>query len=83
MEQTKVIARIHIPDDYNSKCTCDECGNELNDYWGDPRVRVVTHYADGSKNERFICPNCEFEQYGDNSEPKSIFDGTPDWMRMI
>jgi|WetSurSiteA1Bulk_404760.scaffolds.fasta_scaffold06899_2 hypothetical protein len=80
----KVVGHVVLPDaPQKHKCTCDDCGNELNDSWGDPRVRVVSHYADGSKDERFICPNCEFEQYGDNSEPKSIFDSTPDWMRMI
>jgi hypothetical protein len=81
----KVVGHIELSDaPKKHKCICDDCGNELNDSWGDPRVRVVSHYADGSKDERFICPNCEFDTFGDiNNGPRSIFDGTPDWMRMI
>lgn len=82
--QPKVIGHITLPDaPVKHKCVCDDCGNDVDDSFGDPRVRITTHYADGSKSERFICPNCEFMEYGDNLEPRNIFDGTPDWMKMM
>ena len=85
MEQLpKVIGKITLPDaPKKHKCVCDDCGNELNDSWGDTRVKISTHYPDGTKEERLICADCEFVQYGCNDEPRSIFDGTPDWMRMM
>lgn len=79
----KVIGHITLPDaPIKHKCVCDDCKDVLDDSCGDPRVRITSHYADGSKSERFICPNCDFMQYQDH-EPINIFDGTPDWMRML
>jgi hypothetical protein len=64
MEQTKVIGKIHIPDDYNSKCTCDDCGRVLNDNYGDPRVQVVIYNNDGSTSQKWICELCVDEIFG-------------------
>jgi hypothetical protein len=81
----KVVGHIVLPDaPKKHKCVCDDCGNEVDDSFGDPRVRVTTNYADGSRSERFICANCEFDQWDCNDvEPHSIFDGAPDWIRMM
>jgi len=82
MEQTlpKVIGKITLPDaPQKHKCVCDDCGNELNDSY--PRFKISTHYPDGTKEERLICADCEFVQYGCDDEPRSIFSSTADWMR--
>lgn len=75
MEQTKVIAKIHIPDDYNSKCTCDECGWEVPYGCSDSRVKVEIYdsiNATEPVDVRMICEWCADEQFT-NSEPHSIF----------
>jgi len=60
----KVIGKIDIPDDYKSKCTCDDCGCVLNDNYGDPRVQVVMRHNDGSTDEKWICELCVDEIFG-------------------
>jgi hypothetical protein len=84
MEQLpKVIGMVTIPDaPKKHKCICDDCKDVLDDSFGDPRNRVTTEWNDGRFEERWICDVCADEQFGDH-EPYSIFDGTPDWMRMI
>jgi len=81
----KVVGKIVLPDvPQKHKCICDECGNEVNDSFGDPRISVKRVYSDGSTEERMICPDCEFDIFQDTyNEPRTIFDGTPDWMRML
>lgn len=85
MEQLpKVIGKIILPDaPKKHKCICDDCGSVLDDYCGDPRVRVTRVYSDNVREERWICEVCADELFGDHSPSSSIFDGTPDWMKMI
>lgn len=33
----------------NNNCICDECGNHVNDSWGDPRVKVYRYDFKDSK----------------------------------
>ena len=70
----KVIDKIEIPDNYSSKeeLICDECGNVTNSSFGDIRIKITRIYRDGSKEDLFICPDCDFELH-DKSEPHSIF----------
>lgn len=84
--QPKVVGRIELPDaPKKHECICDYCGNDVDDSWGDVRIDVYveTKHEDGSvtKETRKMCPDCEFEHFGDH-EPSNIFDGTPNWMRM-
>lgn len=66
----QVLAIISIPDTYtNSKCVCDECGNELDDSWGDPRIRVEKVHPDGREETKMICLNCDYEMFKDVSGP--------------
>lgn len=85
LQEVKVVGKIILPDaPKKHKCTCDDCKNVLDDSWGDPRNRVTTEWNDGRREERWICDYCADEQFGDlDNEPCSIFDGTPDWMRML
>ena len=71
----KVLGKIHIPDNYQTnKCICDECGNELDDSWGDPRVRVKRVHPDGKGEIIMICHDCDFEMFWNNPEPDNIFE---------
>jgi hypothetical protein len=74
--QPKVVGKITLPDaPQKHKCVCDDCGNEVNDSFGDPRVSVRRVYSDGTQENRMICPDCEFDIFQDTyDEPKSIFD---------
>ena len=74
--QPKVVGKITLPDaPQKHKCVCDDCGNEVNDSFGDPRVSVRRVYSDGTEENRMICPDCEFDIFQDTyDEPKSIFD---------
>jgi len=82
----KVVGYIHIPDaPKKHKCTCDDCGWEVPNGWGDPRVKIETYNSKDATEPisvRMICEWCADELFRD-SEPHSIFDGTPDWMMMI
>jgi len=83
MDSIKVIGKITLPDaPKKHKCVCDDCGDVLNDSFGDPRVRVSTYDSMETKEPssvRWVCEVCADDQFGDHS-PSSIFDGTPDWM---
>ena len=66
-------------------CTCDECGHRVDDSLGDPRVKLSTFDSMDAKEPssvRWVCAYCADELFGDDS-PISIFDSTPDWMRML
>jgi hypothetical protein len=79
----KVVGHIVLPDaPKKHKCTCDDCGCQLDDSFGDPRHKVVSSWNNGRREERMICDVCADEQFPD-LEPRNIFDGTPDWMRML
>jgi hypothetical protein len=71
----KVIGKIEIPDNYSSEeeLICDECGNITNSSFGDVRIKSTRVYSDGTEEDRFICPDCEFELFG-NLIPHSIFE---------
>jgi hypothetical protein len=80
----KIVGYIDMPNaPVKDKCICHDCGNQLNDSFGDPRVRITTIHHDGSKETRMICSDCEFEQFNDNLQPSNIFDGVPDWIRVL
>jgi len=85
LQEVKVVGWIDVPNTTSKYvCTCDYCGNDVDDSWGDPRTKVTRTYSDGTEEIRYICSNCEFEEFGALDEsPRSIFDGTPDWMRML
>jgi transcription initiation factor TFIIIB Brf1 subunit/transcription initiation factor TFIIB len=72
----KVIGYVHIPDaPKKHKCTCDDCGCQLDDSCGDPRVEVKRFDSKDAKEPssvRWICEYCADEQFGDH-EPNSIF----------
>lgn len=56
-------------------CLCDDCGCQLNDSWGDPRIKVSTFDSPTAKVPsavRWVCESCVDELFGD-SEPSSIF----------
>lgn len=59
----------------NNNCICDECGNHVNDSFGDPRVKVYRYDFKDSKEPssfRMICQDCEYDLFTDH-EPHSIF----------
>lgn len=83
----EIIGKITIPDAYEKhECICEYCGNDANSSCGDTRIDVYveTKELDGSitKETRKMCRDCEFEHFGDFG-PSNIFDGSPDWMRML
>ena len=66
------------------KCICDDCGDVLDDSFGDPRVEIKTFDSRDAKEPssiRWICEWCADQRFGDHS-PINIFDGTPDWIKM-
>ena len=81
-----VVGYISIPyAPQKHKCVCDDCGNDVDDSFGDPRVKIETFNSKSAKEPssvRWICKWCEDMLFGDHS-PSSIFDSTPDWMRML
>ena len=59
----------------NNNCICDECGNHVDDSWGDPRVKVYRYDFKDSKEPssfRMICQDCKYDLFTDH-EPHSIF----------
>ena len=63
----KVVGHIKLP--------CDDCGCEVDDRFGDPRIEVRTYDSKWSEkpvSTRRICEWCADEQFGDHS-PSSIF----------
>lgn len=85
LQEVKVIGKIILSDaPQKHKCICDYCGNDVDDSWGDPRIKVTRTYSNGTQEIKYMCPDCEFDEFGSLDEsPRSIFDGTPDWMRML
>lgn len=81
----KILGKITLPvQKVKTKYLCDDCGCELNDSFGDPRIKVSTFDSISAKEPssvRWICEWCSDEQFGDDS-PNSVFDGTPDYLRM-
>ncbi len=87
----KVLGKITLPiqkvKKAKTKCLCDDCGCELNDSCGDPRIKVSTFDSKDAKDPkdpssvRWICDWCSDELFGDRS-PSSIFDSTPDYLIM-
>ena len=74
LQGPKVIGKISLPlGSPSRKCTCDECGDVLNDSCGDPRVRVSRYDSMDSTSVRWICDVCADEQFGDHSS-HSIFE---------
>lgn len=75
MSEVKIIGKIVLPEVQQHKCTCDDCGCELDDSFGDPRVEIKTTYWNNEKpsSTRMICEHCADELFADH-EPNSIFD---------
>lgn len=75
-QEVKVVGKIILPDaPKKHKCTCDDCGCDVNDSWGDSRVRISTFSSRDAKEPsavRWVCESCADEQFGDSS-PHSIF----------
>jgi hypothetical protein len=58
---TKVVGKITIPDaPQKHKCTCDECGCEVDDRFGDPRIKVEYFDSMDAKNPSSIRMICEW-----------------------
>ena len=74
-QEIKVVGWIDVPNTTSKHvCTCDYCGNDVDDSWGDTRTKVTRTYSDGTEEIRYICPDCEFEMYGNlDNEPRYIF----------
>ena len=72
----KVIGHITLPNaPIKHKCVCADCGDEVDDRFGDPRVEVKTFDSRDAKKPssiRLICSWCDYIQFGDSS-PYSIF----------
>ena len=72
----KVVGHIELSDaPKKHKCICDECGWEVPDGWGDPRVKIEIYdsrYATEPREVIMICEWCANEQFVDH-EPHSIF----------
>ena len=87
MENTivKVLGKIILPDaPVKYKCICADCGNYLNDSFGDPRVKISTFDSMDAKEPsavRWVCEWCADELFEDHS-PSSVFDGTPNYLKM-
>ena len=69
MENVKVLGSITLPlKSIKTKCLCDDCGCEVNDSFGDPRIEVKTFDSMISKEPssvRWICEWCADQQFGD------------------
>lgn len=72
----KVIGHVTLPNaPIKHKCVCDDCGNVVNDRFGDQRIEVRSF---GSKDSnvpssiRMICTDCADLLFEDSS-PCSIF----------
>lgn len=76
LQEVKVIGKIILPDaPQKHKCVCDDCGCDVDDSWGDPRVRISTFNSKDAKEPlavRWVCESCADELFGDSS-PYSIF----------
>ena len=72
----KVVGHIVLPDaPQKHKCTCDECGCDLDDSCGDPRVEVFRYDSKHAKDPssiRMLCDCCIYDLFHD-SEPHSVF----------
>lgn len=86
MENVKVLGSIALPlKSIKTKCLCDDCGCEVNDSFGNPRIEIKTFDSKTSKEPssvRWICESCADQQFGDHSS-SSIFDGVPEYLRII
>ena len=82
----KVVGHVVLPDaPQKHKCVCDDCGDVLDDSFGDPRHKISTYDTKDAKEPssvRWICYSCVDQKFGDHS-PYSIFDGGSDWMSML
>jgi hypothetical protein len=71
-----VVGYVHIPNaPKKHKCVCDECSSQLDDSFGDPRVKVQTFDSMDAKEPssvRWVCEVCADELFGDHY-PNSIF----------
>jgi hypothetical protein len=84
----KVLGKITLPIQkvkrVKTKCLCDDCGCELDDSCGDLRIKIETFDSMTAKEPtsvRWVCECCSINLFID-TEPSSIFDGTPDYLRM-
>ena len=64
----KIVGHIDLIDyaPKKHKCTCDDCGCEVNDSWGDPRVKISTFNSKDAKEPsavRWVCEWCADETY--------------------
>jgi len=84
----KVLGKITLPIQkvkrVKTKCLCDDCGCEFRDSWGNRSIEIKTFDSMNAKEPtsvRWVCEWCAYDLFND-TEPSSIFDGTPDYLRM-
>lgn len=74
MQELTIIGRIVIPAPIkrNTIVLCDDCGLPVDCSNGDPREKVTTEYADGSKDIKWICSSCVYDQWTQFEEPEYV-----------
>ena len=54
----RVVGKIAIPENTNQPCICDNCGCQVDDSWGDPRIQIIRN-----GKTLYICEGCEWELF--------------------
>ena len=60
----------------NNNCICDECGDYLDDSFGDPRVKILNYKSKDAIEPTsidWICEYCVDVLFNNSREPRSIF----------
>lgn len=61
----RIVGKITLPDvSQKPKYICDDCGCEVNDSWGDSRVKILTFNPKDAKEPsavRWVCESCADE----------------------
>jgi transcription initiation factor TFIIIB Brf1 subunit/transcription initiation factor TFIIB len=67
---------LGVPFPTKEECICGDCKCNVDDRFGDPRVKIMTFDSIDAKQPtsvKLICKYCADEQFGDHS-PNSIFE---------